>query len=342
MWSKVDIVWFIPTLVSLSWINREVDCCMHSSGVISLDNNGYIGILIGIDEGVAENQELIEKIKEVFTAGSADLYTATRNRSYFKNITISVPKNWSDSPSYDPLTSERYDKSNIIIAEGREGLGNTPYVAGIPECGVSGRYMHLTPQYIMDPSVQRLYGTAGKLVVHEWGHLRYGVYDEYPRRSRDPIYYTSSSGTVEATRCSLAIQGEWSPECQVQNGEPTTGEEDGCRFFDSWQTGGYSASIMYKQFLPYMMHFCDSENNSDSSGMVHNYEAPTKQNVQCNYKSVWEAVVNYINNDVQDGEYLGMVVFSSTAAVKSPLVEMNDTQRASMLPLSQVLETLAV
>ncbi|XP_070539518.1 calcium-activated chloride channel regulator 4-like [Ptychodera flava] len=251
MCSKVDIVWLIPALVSLSWINNEVDCCMHSSGIqqqISLNNNGYTGILIGIDEGVAENQELVEKIKEVFTAGSADLYTATRNRSYFKEITISVPKNWSDSLTYDPLTYERYDKSNIIIAEGQSG----PYVAGVPECGVSGRYMHLTPQYILDPLEQRRYGTAGKLVVHEWGHLRYGVYDEYPRRSRDPIYYTSSSGTVEATRCSLGIQGEWSPECQVQNGEPTTGEDDGCRFLDSRQTGGYSASIMYKQFLPYV------------------------------------------------------------------------------------------
>ncbi|XP_070539523.1 calcium-activated chloride channel regulator 1-like [Ptychodera flava] len=138
-----------------------------------------------------------------------------------------------------------------------------------------------------------------------------------------------------------------------------------------------------------MMDFCDTEDNADSSGMVHNYEAPTKQNVGCNYKSVWEvlndhvdfrddtnpprsvastvptfkvvkrqckrtvlvldisgsmasygriyrleqAVVNYINNDVQDGEYLGMVVFNSTAAVKSLLVEMNDEQRESMLLL---------
>ncbi|XP_070541345.1 calcium-activated chloride channel regulator 2-like [Ptychodera flava] len=46
-----------------------------------------------------------------------------------------------------------------------------------------------------------------------------------------------------------------------------------------------------------------------------------------------QAVVNYINNDVQDGEYLGMVVFNDDADIKSPLVEMNDAQRASMLLL---------
>ncbi|XP_070541346.1 calcium-activated chloride channel regulator 4A-like [Ptychodera flava] len=388
MWSKINRVCLLSVMVSLFWIKPGVHCWLPSNGSpqqISLVNNGYTGILIGIEENVAENPDLIEKIKEVFIAGSGDLYTATRNRAYFKEITILVPKSWSDSPTYDPLTYERYDKCKIKIAEGED---NEPYVSGIQECGVGGEYMHLTPQYIMDPSVQCLYGTAGRLIVHEWGHLRYGVYDEYPK-GRDPIYYRSSTGSVEATGCSLDIKGTWSPQCQVQNGIPTKGEEDGCYFDESVQIGGYSASIMYKQFLPYMMHFCDSEDNVDLSGMVHNYEAPTQQNVQCNYKSVWEvlndhvdfkdganpprtvtstvptfkvvkrqprrtvfvldisgsmayfgridrlrqAIVNYINNVVQDGEYFSMVVFNNEAYIKSQLVEINDSQRASMLLL---------
>jgi hypothetical protein len=38
---------------------------------------------------------------------------------------------------------------------------------------------------------------TGKLLVHEWAHLRWGVFDEY---NEDQPFYSASSKKIEATR----------------------------------------------------------------------------------------------------------------------------------------------
>ena len=50
----------------------------YGKGSITIENNGYRGILIAIHEDVTENWSLVERIKEVFTSASAFLYSATR------------------------------------------------------------------------------------------------------------------------------------------------------------------------------------------------------------------------------------------------------------------------
>lgn len=46
------------------------------------------------------------------------------------------------------------------------------------------------------------------MIVHEWGHLRWGVFDEYPT-DIDRIAYPSISGSgTEATACSVNLAKE--------------------------------------------------------------------------------------------------------------------------------------
>ena len=47
-----------------------------------------------------------------------------------------------------------------------------------------------------------------KVIVHEWAHLRYGVFDEFPTGAV-PHFYTGPHGDLEGTRCSLAIPGKY-------------------------------------------------------------------------------------------------------------------------------------
>ena len=46
------------------------------------------------------------------------------------------------------------------------------------------------------------------MIVHEWGHLRWGVFDEY-ENDVWRLFYPSSSGTgTEATACSVNLAKE--------------------------------------------------------------------------------------------------------------------------------------
>ena len=49
----------------------------------------------------------------------------------------------------------------------------------------------------------------GKAVVHEWGHYRWGLFDEYwsPGQSGTNQFYVDGNGNIAPTRCGLAISG---------------------------------------------------------------------------------------------------------------------------------------
>ena len=46
-----------------------------------------------------------------------------------------------------------------------------------------------------------------RAVVHEWGHLRWGVFDEYATRPEEYYWYDRKEKRYEATRCPKQIQG---------------------------------------------------------------------------------------------------------------------------------------
>ena len=45
-----------------------------------------------------------------------------------------------------------------------------------------------------------------QIIVHEWGHLRYGVYDEYAEPNARQFYAVADGG-FEGVRCSLSNRG---------------------------------------------------------------------------------------------------------------------------------------
>ena len=64
------------TMIVFSLTIVLVESCGKSSVVLS--NNEYKEVLIGISEKVAEDPELIVRIKKIFTEASQFLYEATR------------------------------------------------------------------------------------------------------------------------------------------------------------------------------------------------------------------------------------------------------------------------
>ena len=69
----------------------------------TISDNGYKGVVIAISPEETEDLVLVESLKELFTSASRELYGATRQRAFFKEVTILVPQGWSieAEPSVD-------------------------------------------------------------------------------------------------------------------------------------------------------------------------------------------------------------------------------------------------
>ncbi|XP_077986939.1 calcium-activated chloride channel regulator 1-like [Glandiceps talaboti] len=265
---------------------------------VNLIDNKYTTLLIAINENVDEDHQIVENLQAIYKDASEELYQATSKRAAYGEITILIPKTWSDNITMERATTETYDIANVIVDNANPDYGDIPYVKQHEPCGEKAEYMHLTPRWIVDREwSEGNFGDSGKVVVHEWGHMQWGLFDEYGTRL-DNQYYTDASGIVEATRCSLAITGKSYDNttchdrygCELCNTDPQSGIIPGkeCVFFPDEPNVG-TGSYMYFNYLESVVHFCHSEPNRDDNSR-HNPEAPNDQNEQCRHKSAWEVM----------------------------------------------------
>ncbi|XP_069593607.1 calcium-activated chloride channel regulator 1-like [Ranitomeya imitator] len=261
---------------------------MLQSSFIQLNNGSYEDIVFAINPGLQENDLLIEKIKQMVKEASAYLFQATENRLSIKNVKILIPLTWTLKTSYEASTKESYEKADIIISSPILKFGDSPYTAQYRGCGEQGEYIHLTPDYLLNANLSSVYGSPGRTFVHEWAHLRWGVFDEY---STEVPYYISKELKVEATRCSANLKGsniiqECDEDvCSVRNCkvDAETGlYEQGCLFLPE-RVQNVQESIMYSAVIPSIISFCNDSN--------HVIEAPSLQNRMCNCHSTWDIIM---------------------------------------------------
>eukprot|EP00079_Xenopus_tropicalis_P024857 XP_012817909.1 PREDICTED: epithelial chloride channel protein-like [Xenopus tropicalis] len=250
---------------------------------IKLQDGGYEDIVIAINPGLRENVKIIENIQNMINGASHYLFNATRNRVYIKSVKILIPMTWSNK-SYTKARTETYNKADVIIATPHLKFGDDPYTLQYGGCGEAGKYIHMTPDFLLNDVLVSVYGPRGRVFVHEWAHLRWGVFDEY---NYEKPFYITGDKNIEATRCSADITGTYIKPCQGQTckciRDPQTGlYEDDCVFVPE-RNGAAKASIMYLQALPSVTEFCDKN---------HNTEAPTLQNRICNSRSTWDVIMN--------------------------------------------------
>ncbi|KAM4642180.1 calcium-activated chloride channel regulator 1-like [Discoglossus pictus] len=262
--------------------------------MVNLKNGGYEDIVIAINPNVTENLQIITNIQNMVKDASNYLFTATKQRIFIRSVKILIPVTWSENSTYGRLRTETYDKADVIIANPFLKYGEDPYTLQYGGCGEQGRYIHFTPKFMLDDTKISIYGPRGRVFVHEWAHLRWGVFDEY---NNDMPFYFSGNGGIEATRCSLDITGKniiqrcIGASCTTTscNSDPQTGlYEDGCSFvLDKKQVA--PESIMYLQSLSSITQFCNASN--------HNAEAPNLQNRVCNSSSSWDVIMR--SKDIQ-------------------------------------------
>ncbi|XP_004639371.1 calcium-activated chloride channel regulator 4-like [Octodon degus] len=257
-----------------------------NASLVQLKDNVYEDVIIAIDPDVPEDGKIIEQIKDMVTAASTYLFEATEKRFFFKTVSILIPKTWKENPHYKKPKHENYKHADVIVAPPTLPGLDELYTKQFTDCGEKAEYIHFTPNFVLGKK-QNEYGPSGRLFVHEWAHLRWGVFDEY---NNDQPYYVSSSKKIEATRCCIGISGTNSiytcqggscitRRCRI---DPTTKlYEKGCQFFPN-KVQTEKASIMFMQSIDSVVKFCNET--------THNQEAPTLQNLKCNFRSTWEVI----------------------------------------------------
>uniref|UniRef100_A0A8D1MMY2 Calcium-activated chloride channel regulator 1 n=1 Tax=Sus scrofa TaxID=9823 RepID=A0A8D1MMY2_PIG len=257
------------------------------TSLVQLNANGYEGVLIAIDPAVPEDETLITEIKDMVTTASTFLFEATEKRFFFKNVSILIPESWKNT-QYKRPKHESYKHADVIVAPPTVPGRDEPYTKQFTKCGEKAEYIHFTPDFVLGKK-QNEFGPPGKALVHEWAHLRWGVFDEY---NNDEPFYRAKSKKIEATRCSIDITGiNRVYKCQENScitrvcrvDANTKLYEKDCQFFpDKHQTE--KTSIMFMQGIDSVSMFCNEKN--------HNREAPSLQNKKCDSRSTWEVISN--------------------------------------------------
>ncbi|KAK7814346.1 hypothetical protein U0070_027004 [Myodes glareolus] len=177
-------------------------------------------------------------------------------------------------------------QADVKVAPAAVPGRDEPYTRQFTGCGERAEYIHFTPDVVLGKK-EAEYGPTGRLFVHEWAHLRWGVFDEY---NEEEPYYAASSRKIEATRCTVDITGVnkvykcQGPSCSSRNcrtNSTTKLYERDCQFFPD-KDQSEKASIMYMQSIESVTEFCKDEN--------HNKEAPSLHNKKCDQRSTWDVI----------------------------------------------------
>ncbi|XP_025783042.1 calcium-activated chloride channel regulator 2 [Puma concolor] len=249
---------------------------------VQLQDNGYDGLLIAINPQVSEDQNLIPNIKEMITEASFYLFNATKRRVFFRNIKILIPTTWKAN-NYSKVKQELYEKANVIVTDWYGAHGDDPYTLQYRGCGKEGKHIHFTSNFLLNDDLTAGYGPRGRVFVHEWAHLRWGVFDEY---NNEKPFYINGQNQIKVTRCSSDITGIFVCEkgpCPQENCIISKLFKEGCMFIYN-STQNATASIMFMQSLSSVVEFCNAR--------THNQEAPNLQNQMCSLRSAWDVITD--------------------------------------------------
>ncbi|XP_037354462.1 calcium-activated chloride channel regulator 2 [Talpa occidentalis] len=272
---------FLTLLVALS---AELLCLGDG---VQLRDNGYDDLLVAINPQVSEDQNLIPNIKEMITEASYYLFNATKRRVFFRSIKILIPATWKAN-NYSQVKQESYEKANVIVTDWYGPRGDDPYTLQYRGCGKEGKYIHFTPNFLLNDDLTAGYGSRGRVFVHEWAHLRWGVFDEY---NNEKPFYINERNQIKVTRCSSDLTGTFVCEkgpCPQQNCVITKLFKEGCTFIYN-STQNATASIMFMQSLSSVVEFCNAS--------THNQEAPNLQNQMCSLRSTWDVITESADFD---------------------------------------------
>ncbi|KAL3846506.1 hypothetical protein ACJMK2_017486 [Sinanodonta woodiana] len=274
-----------------------ISCCTGVFSKLELINNGYEGLYVVIGPEVKENYSLVSKIQAIIKNGSALLFKSTKQRAYIRNVTIIIPKTWSRRLVGSVISKpSSLDSEYILIDNPSSQYGRDPYVKGVVECGKPGTFMHLTPELLLMEDAEKTYGPWAHMFAHEWGHLRWGLFDEYKmslNKAFNPYFYLDPvTKQYEPVVCTKNIKGQALVNCDTT--KPCDLSKVNyllpfeCKYCP---VGDQTApvSLMGHSYITSVKNFCENDNDT-AEEYRHITTVPNDQNRNCHHKSTWEII----------------------------------------------------
>ena len=187
-------------------------------------------------------------------------------------------------------------------------------------CGQHALPIVMTKQLVLGGAQQL--GDTDRLLVHEWAHYRFGVFNEFGFAS-DPIYpaYYSIAGNPEPNpevlinSCTDDHKNFNYQSYNVDSGQNncmstsnSTGMpiDDRCIPLPDAHNNTFVSSLMYSNSVVNVTKFCGSD--STNGVHKHNVNPPNKQNILCDGKDVWTVINSH--KDLQKYVLLNSFPFS--------------------------------
>ncbi|KAM7295213.1 calcium-activated chloride channel regulator 1 [Ixodes scapularis] len=179
---------------------------VSSCTTIHLDQSdgGYMNVLVGIDRSVNVDIDILNNLRVLFRKASQFLFEATRGNFYFKEVVISVPKNWPRTVQREMVWGTQFRDAQFQIIPGLRELGT------LATKGSANTPVRIPPVFVarLNGTTTTIYGKPEYHLVHHWAIHRYKVYSEnaeYPKKnlycSANPVLFRKASQFLfEATR----------------------------------------------------------------------------------------------------------------------------------------------
>ncbi|XP_057365309.1 calcium-activated chloride channel regulator 1-like [Daphnia carinata] len=269
----------------------------HST-TISLNQNAYSNIVVAISPDVPNtwSETILQNIQLMIRRASSVLYRATKKRAYFKDVRILIPESWSNVQS-NISTWETYSEADVRVAPAALVHGDKPYTIQSGGCGQPGEYIHLTPDYLRtltNANNTSVFGPPEKVFVHEWSHLRYGVFDEFGHQNdkKLPLFYKPPNSEEILPNLCTNKQPIFTTKDVVTQGpcriDPTTGVYNSDCVYNLLPQFVPDTSLMSDYSVDSVVDFC--ENDQD---LAHAFKAPNKHNAMCGSRSVWAVITRH-------------------------------------------------
>ncbi|KAL1479977.1 hypothetical protein MTO96_051423, partial [Rhipicephalus appendiculatus] len=176
---------------------------LHMANAISIDKSdgGYTDVRVSIHKAVPYNETIVKNIKTLMQQSSEFLHQATHGSLHIKEVIIEIPSMWPPRPNATVRQGSGFERSDIrVSASSDPRADHRPSTLQPRPCGQPGDYIDLPSRFLeeLDGHTTMEYGNPSYVFVHEWAHLRYGVFDEYgmPGSDKYPELYCDSDGNV--------------------------------------------------------------------------------------------------------------------------------------------------
>ncbi|KAH7965678.1 hypothetical protein HPB49_009735 [Dermacentor silvarum] len=141
---------------------------------------------------------------------SGFLHRATHGSLHIKQVIIEIPSTWPRRPYATVRQGSGFEGSDVrVYASSDPNVESRPYTIQPRACGEPGDYIHLSSKFLeeLNDHTTKEYGNPSYVFIHEWAHLRYGVFDEHGFLGSEkyPALYCDSEGKVRANVCSDKI-----------------------------------------------------------------------------------------------------------------------------------------